>query len=188
MDRCRLDRHHTDHRRIAGLFNARIGRPMGTLLIGGATEPLYLPAARRRPALIRYTRDYARSALHEIAHWLLASVRGRRQVDYGMWYQAPPRSDADQARFYAAEVPVQALEMALSHSCGVEFRFSADNPGADDGCQRLAFEAAVRSRFADLCSERWPLDSTAAAVLSAYDPHWRERPWAASGVCGSGRA
>jgi hypothetical protein len=114
---------------------------------------LYLPACRRRPALIRYTRDYACSALHEVAHWCLADPSSRHQVDYGFWYQPPPRNPEDQRRFYAAEAPVQALEMLLTGACGLVFHFSADNPGADGGAARHAFEARVRRRFLALCAD-----------------------------------
>lgn len=167
-----------DDRQIAGRFNARFGRAAGTLLLGGAPEPLYRPGGRGRPATIRYTRDYARSALHEIAHWLLASPAARGRVDYGLWYLPPPRRAADQARFYAAEVPVQALEMLLSQAAGVAFRFSADNPGGDDGRARQRFEAQVRTRFAGLCRQARDgeiRDPDITAALDALNPHWIER-------------
>ncbi|HEX7035980.1 MAG TPA: elongation factor P hydroxylase [Pseudomonadales bacterium] len=165
------------HRWIAGRFNARFGRRAGVLLVGGAAEPLYTPGSGRYPALIRYTHDYARSALHEIAHWLLARPDRRRLVDYGLWYRPPPRSAAEQARFYAAEVPVQALEMLLSEAAGVPFRFSADNPGIDHDTARLSFESRVRARFLELCRRATgrgaPLPEETAAALDALNPAWR---------------
>lgn len=165
------------HRWIAGRFNTRFGRRAGVLLLGGAAEPLYTPGRGRYPALIRYTRDYARSALHEIAHWLLARPDRRELVDYGLWYRPPPRSAAQQARFYAAEVPVQALEMLLSEAAGVSFRFSADNPGVDQDAARLGFESRVRERFLGLCRRAAgrgaPLPEETAAVLDALNPAWR---------------
>lgn len=161
-------------REIAGRFNAGPGRRARTLLVGGAPEPMYLPGCARRPALIRYTRNYAQSALHEIAHWCLASPAKRAKEDYGLWYQPPPRSGEDQARFYAAEVPVQALEMLLARVCGLGFHFSADNPGADGGSARQAFEASVVRRFETLC-EAAPgtgLAHDTQQVLQALDPDW----------------
>ncbi len=172
-----------DDRQIAGRFNARFGRRAGTMLLGGAPEPLYLPGDGRRPALIRYTRDHAASALHEIAHWCLAGDRRRRLVDYGFWYRPPPRSAAEQARFYAAEVPVQALEMALAAACGVPFHFSADNPGDDGGAARRQFEKRVRERFLRLCCEAGPCGE-AAVVMAALEPRWRRRLAAAAGERG----
>jgi elongation factor P hydroxylase len=165
----------TRHAEIAGRFNARFRGhgPRGVLLIGGAAEPVYLPATRRRPALIRYTRDFAQSALHEIAHWCQANAAARRLVDYGLWYDPPPRTAAAQARFYAAEVPVQALEMLLAHACAVPFHFSADNPGADAGPARQRFEHQVRVACRALVEDG--LNLRARAVLTALNPHWRKR-------------
>ncbi len=159
-----------DHREIAGRFNARFRRRADTVLVGGAEEPLYLPPARGRPAMIRYTRDYAQSALHELAHWCRASPARRRLVDYGLWYQPPPRSAADQARFYAVEVPVQALEMLLAAACGVAFHFSSDNPGRDDTPARVAFEARVSAACRALLA-RGP-GPVATEVLEALNPSW----------------
>ncbi len=166
-----------DHRVIAGRFNAGPGRRARTLLIGGAPEPLYLPACGRQPARIRYTRDYAASALHEIAHWCLAAPQRRCRVDYGLWYVPPPRSAADQMRFYGAEVSVQALEMVLTEVCGMAFHISADNPGADHGPERRRFEQQVRERFHRWCTEAACGTVPARdvrAVLEALNPRWRE--------------
>jgi elongation factor P hydroxylase len=154
------------HARIAASFNARFGRQ--ATLIGGAPEPLYVPPAPLRPAIIRYTRDYAQSALHEIAHWCLASPGRRARVDYGMWYLPPPRTMQDQARFFAVEVPVQALEMLLAQACGVPFQFSVDNPGVDDPAAEAEFQMKVRQAHSALCSEG-PSD-LAVAVLQALNP------------------
>ena len=133
-------------RSIAGLFNVRLGPKYATLLIGGAEEPLYLPAAPGRSrALLRYTRDYARSALHELAHWSLAGPQRRELVDYGYWYRPPPRSKAEQARFFAAELRVQALECLFCEVCGVVFHVSADNIGADTSGFASRVETAARA-------------------------------------------
>ncbi|MEQ8861343.1 MAG: elongation factor P hydroxylase [Pseudomonadales bacterium] len=165
-----------DHVGISGRFNACFAsrRPAATLLVGGAAEPVYLPRCGHRPALIRYTRDYARSALHELAHWCLASPEARTQQDYGLWYSPPPRTAPQQARFYAAEIPVQGLEMLLSLACGIEFRFSADNPGADGGPDRVTFERAVTAHCARL-QRRGP-GAAAETVLTLLNPRWRACP------------
>lgn len=135
-----------DHRAIAGRFNARFRRGAGAVLIGGAEEPLYLPATRSRPAHIRYARDHARSALHELAHFCLAGPAGRALPDFGLAYEPPPRSPAAQRRFFEAEVPVQALEMLFSEACGIGFRVSTDNPGRDDPVTEAWFAEQVRRR------------------------------------------
>jgi elongation factor P hydroxylase len=124
---------------IAGCFNRGVGRQYGVRLVGGASEPLYEPALPGRPATIRYTRDYAASALHELAHWCIAGARRRRLVDYGYWYQAPPRTELQQEAFIRVEVPVQALEARLSAACGLIFRVSMDDlEGTDAACEVLA--------------------------------------------------
>lgn len=169
-----------NHREIAGRFNRAFARPADTdevaptRLIGGASEPLYLPAAPGRPAALRYTRDYPQSALHELAHWCLATPARRARVDYGLRYRAPPRSPGQQARFYAAEVPVQALEMLFAHVCGLPFHFSADNPGADHGSQRRDFEARVVAAFDGLL-QGGP-GRLADRVLEALRPGWCDEP------------
>lgn len=163
-----------DHGAISERFNARfaatrLDRP--TMLVGGAEEPVYLPARDGHAAIICYTRDYPRSALHELAHWCLASPEARELEDYGLGYLPPPRSVAEQQRFYAAEVPVQALEMLLCRACRIEFRFSADNPGADGGPDRLDFERRVTAAARTLL-QVGP-GAAAASVLDLFDPHWR---------------
>ncbi|MEQ8483529.1 MAG: elongation factor P hydroxylase [Pseudomonadales bacterium] len=169
-----------DHRRLAGRFNARLGRATGTRLIGGADEPLYQPGSGRHPAVIRYARDHAQSVLHELAHWCLAGPTRRCLVDYGLAYDPPPRSPARQARFFRAEVPVQALELLFARACGLPFHFSVDDPAAprDDGVCR--FEArVVRAHQALL---RHGPNADAVMVLDAMAPDWRARvrPWRAA--------
>ena len=96
-------------REIAGRFNALVGHRYRTLLMGGAQEPLYLPRTDRPRAIIRYTRDYAQSVLHEISHWCQAGCERRRLLDYGYWYVSPPRSSSEQAAFFRAEDELIAL-------------------------------------------------------------------------------
>ena len=72
------------------LFRATFFHSYATVLEGGADEPVYRPG---NPHRICYTRDYFRSALHEIAHWCVAGPRRRRLDDYGYWY-APDGRDA----------------------------------------------------------------------------------------------
>jgi elongation factor P hydroxylase len=100
-------------------------------MLGGAPEPTYLPPAGRNRGIIRYTRDYPQSVLHEIAHWCIAGAARRRLPDYGYWYVPPPRSCAQQAAFFAVEERVQALELILADACGLRFHVSADHIGAD---------------------------------------------------------
>ena len=115
------------HSQIAGCFNRGLGRRYQARLIGGSDEPLYLPGSADRPAAIYYTRDYAASALHELAHWCIAGAARRIRPDYGYWYRPPPRSLVEQAAFCVVEVPVQALEARFAAACGLPFRVSVDD-------------------------------------------------------------
>jgi elongation factor P hydroxylase len=160
-----------DHVTLAGRFNARLGRRLGVLLIGGAAEPVYLPPTAARPAWIRYARDHAASVLHELAHWCHASAAARCREDYGLAYEPPPRDGAAQRRFYAAEVPVQALEKLLCEAVGLEFRCSDDNPGVALGPDRGEFEARVEAAC-DYLRRQGP-DATTRAVRDAVTADWR---------------
>jgi len=131
---------------IAGCFNRGPGRWHGARLVGGAREPLYEPGSAGHPAIIRYTRDYAASALHELAHWCIAGADRRRQVDYGYWYEPPPRTACQQAAFMQVEVPVQALEARLCAACGVPFRVSMDDLEGS-GSARQALAESVRAHL-----------------------------------------
>ena len=133
---------------IAGCFNRALGRRHGVRLMGGAAEPLYEPGCAGRPAVIRYTRDYAASALHELAHWCIAGVRRRGLPDYGYWYQPPPRTDTQQSAFFRVELPVQALEARLAFASGLPFRVSVDDlerDGRVENEQAKAFEGEVQA-------------------------------------------
>ncbi len=127
-------------RQISGCFNRRMGRRYQVRLVGGAAEPFYSPGSARRPAIIRYTRDYAASALHELAHWCIAGHERRRLPDYGYWYQPPPRTEGQQQAFYRVELPVQALEARLAAAAGVPFRVSVDD--LDRNCTAATIESA----------------------------------------------
>jgi len=122
------------HSEIAGCFNISLGRTYRTRLIGGGCEPLYLPGGAGW-SVIRFTSDYAASALHELAHWCIAGRIRRAQLDYGYWYRPPPRTQAEQAAFSRVEVSAQALESKLATVCGLKFSVSMDDP---DGCPRVA--------------------------------------------------
>jgi elongation factor P hydroxylase len=95
-----------------------------TKLVGGASEPLYEPGERE--ARLYFREDYASSALHEIAHWCIASADRRQQPDYGYWYREK-RDIKQQRTFETVEVKPQALEWIFSVAAGVGFRVSRDN-------------------------------------------------------------
>ena len=97
------------------------------LLVGGASEPLYLPSGKHRQnAEIHFREDFPSSALHELAHWCLAGKKRREREDYGYWYDAI-RDASQQQNFEAVEVMPQSIEWILSVAAGLEFRVSSDN-------------------------------------------------------------
>jgi elongation factor P hydroxylase len=155
-----------DDRAIAGRINAYIRSRYGTLILGGAREPLYQPPVGRSRAIIRYTRDYAQSVLHEVAHWCLAGDERRLLEDYGYWYDPPPRSRQQQAAFFAAEERVQALESLFAAACGLRFHVSVDQPGTEAG----DFAASVRDRAA-----RWSLEGLKGRAAEIH--RLLGRPW-----------
>ena len=110
------------------LFDRCFAVSCNTRLVGGGSEPVYLPADEQEPVhRIIFTLDYFRSALHEVAHWCVAGEERRRQVDYGYWYAADGRSAEQQAAFERVEVKPQALEWLFCEAAGHRFRVSLDN-------------------------------------------------------------
>jgi len=138
---------------IARTFNYLFGENHNTVIRGGATEPLYLPPQGNARGVIRYTQNYASSALHEIAHWCIAGSERRSLIDYGYWYVPPPRSRSEQRSFFTVEARVQALEWLFAEASGVSFHLSADdvhdcNGGGDLGATEThtAFARQVERR------------------------------------------
>ena len=118
-----------------------------TRLVGGFDEPFYLAFRADEPAEIRFTQDYTRSALHELAHWCVAGEARRRQDDYGYWYAPDGRTNAQQQQFFQVEVTPQAVEKHFCVALGIPFAASMDNLGnrALDGIE--AFRTAVDERY-----------------------------------------
>ena len=59
--------------------------------------------------------------------WCIAGKARRRLVDYGYWYQPPPRGAEKCAAFVAAEARPQALEWIFADHAGLPFDVSADD-------------------------------------------------------------
>ena len=131
------------------LFRATFFDSHHTVLVGGASEPVYLPG---HPHQICYSHDYFRSALHEIAHWCVAGAARRQQEDYGYWYAPDGRSADQQAEFAQAEVYPQALEALFCAACGHDFRVSLDNLNGDGG-DEVAFALKVKAKAQALLAE-----------------------------------
>lgn len=117
-----------DSRDLIRLFETCFAASYNTRLVGGAPEPIYLPADAEEPMhRILFTHDYFRSALHEIAHWCVAGAARREQVDFGYWYAPDGRSAEQQSAFEEVEVKPQALEWLFCEAAGHRFRVSLDN-------------------------------------------------------------
>ena len=123
-----------DTRRLEQVFTRCFAREFNTRLCGGAREPLYQPASEAgQMHLLWYREDYFASALHEVAHWCIAGVQRRQQLDFGYWYAPDGRSPEQQRAFEAVEYKPQALEWFFSLACGYRFRLGADNLGVPGG-------------------------------------------------------
>lgn len=126
------DHFHSDD--LIALFDGCFKQSHNTRLVRGNHEPLYLPsgvAIEGYPAAtfhqIIFAHGFFRSALHEVAHWLVAGEARRQQVDYGYWYEADGRDAEQQAIFEQVEVHPQAIEWLLTKSTGHRFCVSVDN-------------------------------------------------------------
>lgn len=152
--------HHSKD--IIELFNQCFAKTHNTRLLGGAEEPLYQPASEHQSFHeIRFTRDYFASALHEIAHWLIAGASRRLQVDYGYWYQPDGRSPLEQRAFEQVEVKPQALEWILATAAGFPFRVSQDNLLAGDkalgGIMEEGFKRLIEQQVGIYLSNPLPM-------------------------------
>lgn len=137
------------------LFDRCFKNDYHTILMGGASEPLYQPAVTNDSYhIIYFSYDYFSSALHEIAHWCIAGDMRRRQVDYGYWYEPDGRNAEQQQAFELAEIKPQAIERAFSEACLKSFRVSVDNLNGQQDInesQQVAhekrFSKAVKSQY-----------------------------------------
>ncbi len=120
--------------RLERVFAGCFARQWRTVLVGGAEEPYYQPAADSHAThLLHYRCDFFASALHEVAHWCIAGEQRLQLADFGYWYAPDGRDTVQQREFEAAEVKPQALEWLFSLACGYDFCVSVDNLGAAGG-------------------------------------------------------
>ena len=109
-------------------------------------EPEYLPADASEPHhRILFTRDYFRSALHEVAHWCVAGPERRLLPDFGYWYAPDGRSAEQQRTFEQVEVKPQALELIFCLAAGHRFDVSTDNLSGE-ATDPAPFRARVREQ------------------------------------------
>ncbi|ANF67841.1 ATPase [[Haemophilus] ducreyi] len=135
---------------IIRIFNDCFSQEYNTRLAKGGDYPIYLPAYRAennapsdRPYhVILFAHGYYSSALHEIAHWLVAGTARRQLEDFGYWYEPDGRSAEQQREFEAVEVKPQAIEWILATAASFRYFASADNLSGNAG-DNSAFKKAV---------------------------------------------
>jgi len=156
---------------IVTIFNDTFFASHNTKLVMGEDEPLYLPASEAcEYHRIIFAHGYFSSALHEIAHWLVAGEQRRLKVDYGYWYEPDGRNETQQAEFEKVEVLPQAIEWALSVSCGRHFDVSSDNLSGIM-INRLAFKQKVYQQVLQLLADGFSLRTQ--QLLSACQHHYQ---------------
>jgi len=139
--------HKFDSHDLISLFNGLFEHSEKTILVGDGIEPVYLPIDPNFPLnRIIFTHDYFASALHEIAHWCIASRQRRMQIDYGYWYSPDGRNAEQQQLFEQAEVKPQALEWIFSMAAGSKFTVSVDNLVGGKNHDQNAFEKKIHQQ------------------------------------------
>lgn len=158
-------------KQLIQLFDHCFADEFKTRLVGGAPEPVYLPASAQCPYhQVIFRLDYFASALHEIAHWCVAGPERRLEEDYGYWYAPDGRSAQQQQIFEQVEVKPQALEWIFSTAAGSPFRVSADNLAQGLG-PSPAFKRAIVSQAQDYC--RTGLAERPARFVRALTDYYR---------------
>jgi len=128
-----------------------------TRLFGGFSEPFYQAAVNGSDAEIRFTRDFERSALHELGHWCIAGGLRRTQDDYGYWYVPDGRTAAQQHRFFDVEIKPQAVEKHFCTALGTGFEVSADNLGNFPEQDLSAFSLRVQAQYRCYHASEFPV-------------------------------
>lgn len=157
---------------LISLFNQCFAVSTNTRLELSDDEPIYLPADtfvdHHR---ILFAHGFFASALHEVAHWLLAGDARRLHEDYGYWYCPDGRDGVQQRQFEDVEVKPQAIEWALSLCCGFYFNVSCDNLNGSVEPDRYAFKARVREQALVYVEQGFPAraQTLMAALAKFYD-------------------
>jgi hypothetical protein len=158
---------------IIAVFNACFSERENTRLERGDSEPIYLPAGKQCPwHRVIFAHGFFNSAMHEIAHWLIAGQSRRLLEDYGYWYAPDGRSAAQQKAFEQVEVKPQALEWLLMKTVGRQFRVSVDNLSGEP-TDTLPFMQAVCEQARVYC--RQGLSPRAQLLQQALAQHWATR-------------
>lgn len=161
--------HHPDN--LIRLFNDCFLSSYNTCLKYGEGEPFYQPATQTSPAILFFAHGFFSSALHEIAHWLIAGAQRRCLPDYGYWYQPDTRDSETQQRFEAVEARNQALEWILARAANYPFQPSVDNLNSDVDVSRYDFLQKVHAALRARCEQG--LSARAAQFVSALSRFYR---------------
>ena len=155
---------------IIRIFNDTFFDQYQTRLELGGDEPIYLPADEQHDYhRIIFARGYYASALHEIAHWLVAGPERRLLEDFGYWYEPDGRTAEVQAQFENVEVRPQAYEWIIAVSAGFPFNVSCDNLNGDFEPDRLAFMQRVHREVMSILDTGLPLRvAQLSAALRAF--------------------
>ncbi|KJZ00841.1 elongation factor P hydroxylase [Pseudoalteromonas ruthenica] len=162
--------HHVDE--LIALFERTFYADYTTRLVRGEDEPIYLPADEQCGYhRIVFAHGFFASALHEIAHWLVAGAERRTREDYGYWYCPDGRSKEQQQAFEQVEVHPQAIEWALSLAAGFPFNVSADNLGGEQTC-RFRFQQRVYDKLVRLIEQGF--NARTERLLQALSQHYQQ--------------
>jgi len=163
--------HYSD---LMTIFESTFFKQFNTQLICGHDEPIYLPADESYPHhRIVFAHGYYASALHEIAHWLVAGEQRRLIEDYGYWYEPDGRTAIQQAEFETVEIVPQAIEWAIATSCGFKFDVSADNLSGIE-IDRLGFKHKVYAQLLSYLQHGFSERTT--AMLNACTTFYNRTP------------
>ncbi|RZG00117.1 elongation factor P hydroxylase [Pseudoalteromonas sp. CO348] len=159
---------------LIAVFNGLFLHTLNTELVVGDDEPIYLPANESHPHhRIIFAHGFYASALHEVAHWLVAGEERRQLEDYGYWYCPDGRDKAQQLEFEKVEVKPQAIEWALSVAAGFSFNVSVDNLNGEQTC-RFSFQQRVHQQVLVLLESGFNTRTTQLlnALSNFYNTPW----------------
>ncbi|WP_024608894.1 elongation factor P hydroxylase [Pseudoalteromonas sp. TAB23] len=159
---------------LISIFERTFYQSHNTCLIKGDFEPVYLPATEQVPYhQVVFAHGFYASALHEIAHWLVAGDARRLLEDYGYWYCPDGRDKQKQAEFENVEVKPQAIEWLLSTAAGFNFNVSVDNLNGEQTC-RFDFQQRVHAQVLSLIENGFNsrTESLLKALSDFYNTQW----------------
>lgn len=136
------------------------------ILVRGDNEPEYFPANNNQPARIEFAHGFFQSALHECSHWCIAGERRRQLSDFGYWYAADGRSEAQQQAFERVEIRPQALECLFTLACRRPFQVSQDNLFADFDTSGSTFAHDVYLQVKEYIAKPCTLPRDAKTLLA----------------------